>query len=41
MSSKMESFDEMGKSELRAACKAAGISYSKLTVASMREALSK
>jgi len=29
----------MGKSELRAACKAAGISYGKLTVAGMREAL--
>lgn len=31
--------EKMDKSELRAACKAAGISYSKLTVAGMREAL--
>jgi hypothetical protein len=32
-------FDEMGKSELRAACKAAVISYGKLTVGEMRDAL--
>jgi hypothetical protein len=32
-------FDEMGKSELRAACKAADISYGKLTVGDMRDAL--
>lgn len=38
MSSKTN-FDEMGKGELRAACKAAGISYGKLTVQSMRAAL--
>ena len=36
----MSKFDSMGKVELRAACKAAGISYSKLTVAGMRDALS-
>jgi hypothetical protein len=41
MSSKTKNFDEMGKSELRAACKAAGIPYGKLTVAGMRGALLK
>lgn len=34
-------FDTMGKAELRAACKAAGVSYGKLTVADMRAALAK
>lgn len=33
--------EKMDKSELRAACKAAGISYSKLTVQGMRDALNK
>src|SRR5690606_31787629 len=32
-------FDEMGKKELRAACKAAGISYAKLNNGGMRAAL--
>jgi hypothetical protein len=36
---KTNNFDAMGKAELRAACKAAGMSYSKLTVADMRAAL--
>jgi hypothetical protein len=35
----MTKFAEMGKTELRAACKAASISYGKLTVAEMRAAL--
>lgn len=35
----MTKFAEMGKTELRAACKAATISYGKLTVAEMRAAL--
>jgi hypothetical protein len=35
----MTKFAEMGKTELRAACKAASISYGKLTVAEMRSAL--
>lgn len=35
----MTKFAEMGKTELRAACKAATISYGKLTVAEMRNAL--
>lgn len=33
--------EKMDKSELRAACKAAGVSYSKLTVQGMRDALNK
>jgi phage gp16-like protein len=37
----MSAYDEMGKVELRAACKEAGITgYGKMTVAAMREALS-
>jgi hypothetical protein len=32
-------FNEMGKTELRAACKAAGIKYGKLTLDQMRAAL--
>lgn len=35
----MTNFAEMGKVELRAACKEAGISYGKLTVGGMRDAL--
>lgn len=34
-------FETMGKTELRAACKEAGISYGKMTVADMRAALAK
>ena len=37
--SKKSNVETMGKAELRAACKAAGISYGKLTVAGMRDAL--
>lgn len=35
----MTNFAEMNKDELRSACKAAGISYGKLTVGGMRDAL--
>lgn len=35
----MTNFKEMGKTELRAACKEAGIPYSKLTVGGMRDTL--
>jgi hypothetical protein len=37
--SKKSNVETMGKAELRAACKAAGISYGKLTAAGMRDAL--
>jgi hypothetical protein len=37
--SKKSNVETMGKAELRAACKAAGISYSKLTTEGMRNAL--
>lgn len=35
----MKNVNEMNKTELRAACKAAGINYSKLTVGGMRDTL--
>jgi hypothetical protein len=35
----MRNYEKMNKTDLRAACKAAGISYGKMSVAEMREAL--
>lgn len=35
----MRNYEKMGKTDLRAACKAAGISYGKMSVADMRAAL--